>query len=47
MWKNHILGIVAACSILLIGIVVNPFQAEAESLNWGFKKGSQEQQGQS
>lgn len=46
MWKSHFLGIVIACSILLIGIVVNPFQAGAESLNWGFKKGSQEQPAQ-
>lgn len=46
MWIKHTLGIVASCTILTLGILLNPFQVGAESLHWGFKKGAQEKQAQ-
>lgn len=46
MWLKHTLGIVASCTILTLGILLNPFQVGAESLHWGFKKGAQEKQAQ-
>jgi peptidoglycan-N-acetylmuramic acid deacetylase len=46
MWMKHLVGIIVSCVILVLGILLNPFQVEAESLNWGFKKGSQENQAQ-
>ena len=46
MWIKHLLGILVSCVILTVGILLNPFQVEAESLNWGFKKGAQEKPAQ-
>ena len=46
MWLKHVLAITTSCLLILLGIVYNPFQAEAESLKWGFQKGKQEQQAQ-
>jgi peptidoglycan-N-acetylmuramic acid deacetylase len=44
MWWKHTLGVMISCVILILGIISNPFQVDAESLHWGFKKGSQEKQ---
>ena len=45
LWK-HALGVTASCLILLLGIMLNPFQVDAESLHWGFQKAKQENQAQ-
>ena len=46
MWLKHTVGILASCAILVLGIVFNPFQADAESLHWGFQKAKNENQAQ-
>jgi len=46
MWWRHALAIVASCLILVLGFLFNPFQADAESLNWGFQKSKQEKPAQ-
>ncbi|MCZ8536987.1 delta-lactam-biosynthetic de-N-acetylase [Paenisporosarcina quisquiliarum] len=45
IWK-HTVGIIASCAILTLGILLNPFQVDAESLYWGFQKSKQEKQAQ-
>ena len=45
MWK-HATAILAACAILALGFIFNPFQVDAESLKWGFQKGKEEKQAQ-
>ncbi len=46
MWWKHILGVLASSAILLMGIFLNPFQVDANALNWGFQKGSNEKPAQ-
>lgn len=46
MWWKHSLGVIASCTILTLGFLFNPFQVVAESLNWGFQRGTQEKQAQ-
>lgn len=40
MNKWHWRGILMACIIMTAGIFLNPFSADAEAFNWGFKKAS-------
>ena len=46
MWWKHTLGVVTASVLLVLGVLLNPFAVEAESLHWGFQKGSNEKQAQ-
>lgn len=42
MIKQHVTGIVIAMTIIVIGIIANPFNASAEEFHWGFKKAQNE-----
>ena len=44
MWKSHFVGIIIATIILSIGLVYQPFSAQAEEIHWGLKKATDEQQ---
>ncbi|MDS9473338.1 delta-lactam-biosynthetic de-N-acetylase [Sporosarcina pasteurii] len=42
MIKQHAQGILMGILIILVGILINPFSANAEELHWGFKKAKDE-----
>lgn len=42
MVKQHGLGTFIALFIITIGVLLNPFSANAEEFNWGFKKATDE-----
>ncbi|AYC30236.1 polysaccharide deacetylase [Paenisporosarcina cavernae] len=43
---KHIGGLILAISIIIAGIVYNPFSTDASALHWGFQKASNENQAQ-
>ncbi|WP_146553084.1 MULTISPECIES: polysaccharide deacetylase family protein [Rummeliibacillus] len=42
MIKQHATGIIIAMSIIITGIIANPFNASAQEFSWGFKKAQNE-----
>lgn len=41
MINKHLIGILLALTIVMAGLVFNPFSVDAEEFNWGFKKATE------